>query len=295
MDGQPEEPPASSGTTPWWQATRDQDAFERAQQVLARPMTVLALVFTVGLVLDLRGDLDPTATTAVLITNVLIWLAFAAEYLWLLRLSPDRRRFVRTHVLDLVVVVLPMLRPLRALRVLRLVAVALRSWHQVFSVLRHRGLGKIISSVGALMIVGGLITFALEPQTFGTLGDAVWWVLVTSTTVGYGDFAPVTTGARAVAVVVMILGIGLVGVVTANIVDFMMTEGVVGAPARRAGSGPDVELPPGEPATGAVDEPAPAGCAGCAEVAQRLQRIEVQLAQLLDAPPPSTDRDPIDA
>ena len=254
---------------PWWRRSRDAEAFAQAQARLRNPMTVLALVFTVALVLEFSQELPGWATATVTATNLAIWAAFALEYLWLLRLSPDRGRFVRTHVVDLVIVLLPMLRPLRALRVLRILAVAARSWQQVFSVLRHRGLGKIISSVGALMLVGGLITFALEPDTFGTVGDAVWWVLVTSTTVGYGDFAPVGAPARVVAVLVMVLGIGLVGVITANIVDFMMTDAPAPAGAREPSTDPG------------HDPPIDGGCAACQESVERLRVVEAQLERLL--------------
>lgn len=266
-----EQPIHTDGDTqpPWWRRSRDAEAFARAQARLRNPMTALALVFTLGLVLELSQELPGWATVAVTTTNAAIWAAFALEYLWLLRLAPDRGRFVRTHLLDLVIVLLPMLRPLRALRVLRILAVAARSWHQVFSVLRHRGLGKIISSVAALMVVGGLITFALEPDTFGNVGDAVWWVLVTSTTVGYGDFAPVGAPARSVAVLVMILGIGLVGVITANIVDFMMAgdADATGSPDSSGGAG-DPAAPGG-------------GCAACQESVARLRTVEAQLERLL--------------
>ncbi len=249
----------AAAEVPWWRRRRDAQAFAKAERWLQRPMTVLALVFTLGLAVGFSQDLAGWARRTLLVVDAGIWLAFVAEYLWRLRLAPDRRRFVRTHVLDLMVVVLPMLRPLRAIRVLRLLAVATRSWRQVFSVLRHRGLGKVISFVVALMIVGGLITFALEPQTFTSVGDAVWWVLVTSTTVGYGDFAPVSAGARLVAVVIMILGIGLVGIITANIVDFMSEEG-----------------------HGATDAGgAAASCPACQDTAERLTRMEAQLEQLL--------------
>lgn len=247
---------------PWWRRRRDAEAYAEAERRLQRPMTLLALVFTVALALELSQDLGAGASRTLLAVNGVIWLAFAAEYLWRLRLAPDRRRFVRSHLLDLMVVVLPTIRSLRTIRVLRLLAVATRSWRQVFSVLRHRGLGKVISSVFALMIVGGLITFALEPQTFTNVGDAVWWVLVTSTTVGYGDFAPVSTGARLVAVIVMILGIGLVGIMTANIVDFMSEEG-------RGAAG----------SAGAA-----ATCPTCRETAERLARMEAQLELLLARP-----------
>jgi len=238
-------------------------------------MTVLALIFTVALAVELAYDLSPRQTIALLILNGVIWLLFVAEYVVMLRLAPDRRRFVRTHLLDLIVVLLPMLRPVRALR---LVAVAARSWRQVFSVLRHRGLGKIIGSVGALMLVGGLITFALEPTTFGTVGNAMWWVLVTSTTVGYGDFAPVGAAARLVAMVVMLLGIGLVGVITANIVDFMTSE-TAGSRSDRRHAAPTTDA-----------------CDSCRTISERLTTIEAQLARLLEhgaAPDAARDVPPV--
>lgn len=268
----------------WWRRRRDQASYAHAVDRLRTPMTVLALVFTGGLLAELAWEVSGPTLVLVRIGNLAIWAAFAAEYLWLLRLAPDRGRFVRTHVLDLIVVLLPVLRPLRALRLVRVLAVALRSWHQVFSVLRHRGLGKIISSVGALMIVGGLITFVLEPQTFPTVADAVWWVLVTSTTVGYGDFAPVGHAGRLVATIIMLLGIGLVGVITANIVDFMSQE-----PA--TGTDPD---PAGQPAAG-PNQALAAPCQTCADTTARLARIETQLEALLGhlgpagpAPPPAS-------
>lgn len=274
---QSSEPSAGSspGNSPgpgWWRRTGNQDAYDHARRLLHRPMLVLTLVFTAGLVLEVRQDLSAAAEIAVRATNVVIWAAFVAEYLWLLRLSPDRRHYVRTHPLELLIVIIPVLRPLRALRLVRLLAVAARSWHQVFSVLRHRGLGKIISAVASLMLVGGVISFALEPETFGTVGDAVWWVLVTSTTVGYGDFAPVGLGARAVAVLVMVLGIGLVGVITANIVDFFLTE-------QRAGAAGTDESGP---------EP---GCPSCQQNAEHLARIEAQLAHLLATASPTAPTD----
>jgi voltage-gated potassium channel len=53
---------------------------------------------------------------------------------------------------------------------------------------------------------------------------ALWWAIVTVTTVGYGDRYPSTPGGRAVAVVLMLLGIGLIGVLTATIASVFVKE-----------------------------------------------------------------------
>ena len=55
-----------------------------------------------------------------------------------------------------------------------------------------------------------------------TLVDGLWWTVVTLTTVGYGDFSPITTGGRATAVVLMLAGIGVVSFITANIAAYFV-------------------------------------------------------------------------
>jgi voltage-gated potassium channel len=54
--------------------------------------------------------------------------------------------------------------------------------------------------------------------------DALWWAIVTVTTVGYGDRYPVTSGGRVVAVILMLVGIGLIGVLTATVASVFIKE-----------------------------------------------------------------------
>lgn len=55
-----------------------------------------------------------------------------------------------------------------------------------------------------------------------TAGDAVWWVLVTLTTVGYGDFFPTTLIGRIAAIFVMFAGVALIGVLASYLANFFM-------------------------------------------------------------------------
>lgn len=247
---------------PWWRRTRDPEGFAEAKRRLERPMMALAVVFTITLVVGEVAEVSGATRAGLAAVNVAIWAVFAVEYVWLLRLAPDRAHFVRTHWLDLLIVLLPLLRPLRVLRLVRLLrvvqlaSVAAHAWRQIAAVMRHRGMGGLLVAVGALLGAAGAVAYAIEPETFAHLGDAIWWVVVTSTTVGYGDIAPVGMGARLVAVVVMIVGVGVVGVITANIVDYLVT--------------PDGQA-----------ETADQRCPGCAENTDRLERIEQQLARLV--------------
>jgi voltage-gated potassium channel len=61
----------------------------------------------------------------------------------------------------------------------------------------------------------------IEPQTFPSYFDSFWWVMTTVTTVGYGDYFPVTVGGRVYAVFLYLFGIGLIGVVIGKLVDLL--------------------------------------------------------------------------
>ena len=92
----------------------------------------------------------------------------------------------------------------------------MRVWRRVV----HRHSLAWISLLSASLIVAGGVLFSLlEDQP---LGVGMWWAVVTTTTVGYGDYSPVTAEGRAVGVVLMVLGIGVLGGFTAELATFII-------------------------------------------------------------------------
>lgn len=161
-----------------------------------------------------------------------------------MRLSLNRRRwnFVRRQWPDLLIIVLPFLRPLRivrsarALRILRLtrlVAVLSEMGQEGRRLLVRHRLHYAVLVVGVVVLGSAALMMVIEEGGGGNIdsfGDALWWSMTTVTTVGYGDTFPVTPSGRGVAVFLMLAGIALFGVLTANIAAFFVEEDQQGDP-----------------------------------------------------------------
>jgi voltage-gated potassium channel len=78
-------------------------------------------------------------------------------------------------------------------------------------------------SSALLVFLSSILIVWVENDTFPTLFDGFWWVMTTVTTVGYGDYYPVTIAGRVIAIVLYIVGIGLIGVVIGKIIDGLAT------------------------------------------------------------------------
>ena len=92
----------------------------------------------------------------------------------------------------------------------------------------HRGLHFVLLAVGLIVFSCAGLVLSFEGNAPGSnihnFGDAIWWAIVTVTTVGYGDRYPVTPGGRGVAVVLMLVGIGLIGVLTATVASYFVEQ-----------------------------------------------------------------------
>jgi len=208
----------------------------RVAKSLELPVAFLALLIIPALVLEERA-FRPEAHTIGVVLNWIVWLAFCGEFG--IRWAADGTlSFPRRAWLDLVLIVvsppfgvpttLQAARSLRILRLLRLVrafgvaGIALRLARRHFS---QRKFHYVVLLAFATVLLGAIGIYVVEDgvnPSIHTFGDALWWGMVTVTTVGYGDVSPVTLEGRLIAVVLMLTGIGVIGVFTATVASFFV-------------------------------------------------------------------------
>lgn len=201
------------------------DRFERATEL---PLLVLALAMLPLLILPLLVDLPDRVDDAFIAADWFIWAAFALDYGIRLGLTERRLTFMRREWADLLIIVLPFLRPLRvvrsarALRLLRLArlgAFLSRSGYGVRRLLVRHQLHYSLLVTVLVVLACAIAVLAVEDgseSSIDSFGDALWWAITTVTTVGYGDTFPVTPAGRGIAAVLMVTGIALFGVLTAT-------------------------------------------------------------------------------
>ncbi|KLN64376.1 MULTISPECIES: potassium channel family protein [Vibrio] len=201
-----------------------------------KPMSLLSLILSFMALIVISGllffPLHPDTR------QVLIGLDFIICSIFLLQLSVDliratnRMQFLKNHWIDFVASI-PMIEPLRYARLFSILRVILviRSSRSVLKQLLKNKHETTLASILLLMVIlltaGSSIMLFIEGHAPNANirdgGDAMWWALVTISTVGYGDHYPVTNAGRILAAGLIICGVGLFGMISGLVTSMITT------------------------------------------------------------------------
>lgn len=199
--------------------TRLDRYIERTSNLILALALVYLVIYSIQV---LWLNISPAAASALEIIGFVLYAIFVLDFAARVYLSQRRWRYIASNPIDLVVILLPAARALRLLRVF----VALRL---LFSRGVRVNIGQawlsLMVAVTLLVYVASLAVLDAErfapDATIVSFPDALWWGFVTVTTVGYGDEFPVTAVGQVTAVLLMLVGIGLLGSVTATVAGWV--------------------------------------------------------------------------
>lgn len=157
--------------------------------------------------------------------GLIIWGLFAIDLFLRLSVAEHRRAFLKRNWLDAVTVAIPQLRALRTLRIFTKQGLLSRGKGSLSG-------GAVTTAALATLLmvwIGSLTVLDAERGAQGaditTFEDSIWWAFETITTVGYGDFVPVTVAGRFTAVLMMFLGVSALSVISASLAATLVKQG----------------------------------------------------------------------
>jgi voltage-gated potassium channel len=190
-------------------------------------LTFLALAFLVAFSYPAFVEPIPSSTQTLLnMVQWVSWIAFAIDLIYGLSNAKNKKKYLMQHPLEIAAVLLPFLRPLRLMRVISFGGLAIQkvAIGRQFAITVKVFLASIfVAYISAVQIT--ITERDIDGSNIKNFGDGLWWAITTVTTVGYGDRYPTTTEGRCLAVVLMIMGISLMGVITASVAAWFVKMG----------------------------------------------------------------------
>lgn len=176
--------------------------------------------------------LDHTSRTMLITLDTIICALFLFQLSLDLFRSKHRLQYLKEHWIDFVASI-PIIEPIRYARIFHILRIfrLLRSSQSVLKQIQSNRKEATIASILVLMVtlisLGSVFMLMFEGSAPGanihTAGDAIWWAFVTISTVGYGDHYPVTVAGKVLAVLIILSGVGIFGMIS-GLITSIITE-----------------------------------------------------------------------
>ncbi|UGV41148.1 ion transporter [Methanococcoides orientis] len=217
-------------------ALKNDTLANKIESKLETPMIIIA-IFVLPLVL-IELEIVRTTPQIVLTAQLLddaIWFIFLAEFVLLFSLHSMKVEYAKSNWFMLLLLILTppivvpegfsslrslrSLRIFRALRSFRVIIAIKRGISPIYQIFQKNSMQYVTAYSLVLIVLSGTLFSRIENLKFS---EGVWWSLTTVTTVGYGDLYPETLAGKFLAFFVMIVGIGFVSVLTANVAAYFV-------------------------------------------------------------------------
>ncbi|MEP7329370.1 MAG: ion channel [Betaproteobacteria bacterium] len=200
------------------------------QQRLHWAMVVIALLGVPAYLLDSAHQSEMSHRLAGIL-DIFILAAFVAELVWMVSISSFPLRYIVENWLNLVIIAGATAAVLgadtgwvaivRAMRAAIAVLVIIRTATEFHVLFTRRGAPMLLGAGFVIMLLAGGVFYWLDPA-INSYWDGLWLAFITGTTVGYGDVVPTTGATRLFAAVMVLIGVSLIALFTANIVAFFI-------------------------------------------------------------------------
>jgi voltage-gated potassium channel len=197
-------------------------AIQKWESLSTIPLAFLALVYLGLYAFEVLGNQSEMILFDLILVSDIIWGIFIIDFVVRFVMHDDKLLFLKRNVIELIGLILPFFRAFRMFRVVIAIGFLTRAAKSLQGRLNIY-LGLILP---ILIFTCSLGVYEAEHNAadanITNYGDALWWAFVTVTTIGYGDYYPVTFEGRTIAVLLMLSGLALVSVVTVSFASWFL-------------------------------------------------------------------------
>lgn len=190
-------------------------------------------VLLVALWIPIQWYLEETGTVTLATARYFdwaIWLVFVVETIFMTMLVRNKKRYLTNNWMNLVIIVAgipaewaytPLVGALRNLRLLLMIFLLVRVSRRLREYVARGRIGPMLAIIGIVVVLSGIIVSRLDPSV-GSIWDGMWWAWVTLSHTGYGDVVPHTGAGRFFGAMIILLGVVLISLFTANLSAYMI-------------------------------------------------------------------------
>lgn len=199
---------------------------------------LLALMLSLMLVIEIFINIPNEVKLTFYHIDNIVRLIFIGDYFTRLAISKAKKRFIKENIIDLLSIfptkiyirvigftILPSVVGLtyciKTIQIIMLCICAIKFKIKVKDEIQKSRLNFLLVISTIFIVIGAVLISLVEGMS---IGDALWWSFVTFTTVGYGDILLKTQLGRTIAVLLMIIGIGVIGVITTSLTLYIVGE-----------------------------------------------------------------------
>lgn len=199
---------------------------------------LLALMLSLMLIIEVFINIPNEVKLTFYYIDNMVRLIFIGDYFTRLAISREKRRFIKENIIDLLSIfpiklyirvmnftIVPNIIKssycIKVIQSIMLVICAIKFKVKVKDEIQKSRLNFLLVISTIFIVIGAVLISLVEGMS---IGDALWWSFVTFTTVGYGDILLKTQLGRTIAVLLMIIGIGVIGVITTSLTLYIVGE-----------------------------------------------------------------------
>lgn len=188
-------------------------------------MVILAIISILLIILDFGNFINLNTGYPELLNNTIL-VIFAIDYFTRFYLAKDKKKYFKDNIFDLlsIIPVTPAFNFFRIARLARFI--------QVFRLARLVGLtgklNQLLKTNGLIYVIYTSICLLVISASMYSVSEHVsyskslWWAIATATTIGYGDISPHTFIGKLAAILLMVVGIGMVGMLTSSLTNLFL-------------------------------------------------------------------------